>query len=278
MFWKKVLNVIFCSAIVLFSRIPCFAYLDKDFQKIEKDFAAKPIAKGDFSKKDNDGKVIYLAKVSNKLLNGNVILNYSNSSIKKKSTFKKGQLDGFLESFDKKGKLKEKLSLKQGILNGKSQFFQDGVIKQEFNFRNDLKHGPYKLFNKKGIEIENGSFQNGELLKKQLTKFGQEEKAKRQSLFKKISIGIVSALLITGLAFAAANSRGGGGGSSYSPSSGYQYNGFRCNQSLQGCCSYHHGILAAGYTPEGTVIPVTVGNRVVCNDRQYSPSCYCYAN
>ncbi len=53
---------------------------------------------------------------------------------------------------------------------------------------------------------------------------------------------------------------------------------FKCNYPLDGCCSNHNGELSIGYTPDGTVIPATINSRVVCNDRQLSPTCYCYAN
>jgi len=271
MLHRKLLNLWLCLSIFFVSSLPTYPYVDKDFKKLEKDFVEKTIAKGDFSKKDDDGKVLYVAKVSNKLLNGPAIINYSTGKIKYRGVYKNSLLDGTLEHYNKQGQLLEKQSLKQGLLNGKTQIFKDGVIREEFNYREDLKHGSYKSFDKQGVQIEKGFFQNGKLLSQELTEEGLKAKIRRKEKVKKIYMGIVGALIIGCIVLAIQNSSGGGGGSTR-----HQYDGFYCNQSLEGCCSYHQGILATGYASDGTVIPVTVGNRVVCNDRQLSPSCYCY--
>jgi hypothetical protein len=274
---RKLSLIVLCQIILFFIRVPCYAYADKDFSKLEKIFHKSSVAKGDFIVYSKDDEVKYSAKVLNKVLNGNAIVYYPTKKLKKKAIYKKGLLDGNLELYSKDGKILERLNLKQGLLNGKSQYFKNGVIRSEINFKDDIKHGQYKLFNKKGLEIENGLYANGNVINKQFTKIGQEEKAKCRKWIRNITIGVVSVLLIAGLIIAVANS-GSQKNSNYYSSSGYQYAGFKCNQSLEGCCSYHSGILISGYTPDGTVIPATINSRVVCNDRQLSPTCYCYAN
>lgn len=266
---SKSIKIFFCIFIITLHSFPSFAYENKDYKTLEKDFKKNTISKGEFSKKKSNGEVVFLAKVSNKLLNGPAVINYSTGKIKYKAVYKNGLLDGTLEHYNKQGQILEKHSLKQGLLNGKTQIFKDGVIREEFNYRDDLKHGSCKSYDKQGVQIKKGFFQNGKLLSQELTEEGLKAKIRKKEKVKKIYMGIAGALIIAFIVLAIQNSSGGG-------STRHQYDGFYCNQSLEGCCSYHSGILAVGKTNQGTVIPAVSNNRVVCNDRQLSPSCYCY--
>ncbi len=258
----------------LLSTVPgAFAFTDKDFQKLSKEVTNQGFVQGGYVDKHKDGSFKSSIIISNGLLNGKASVYHKHNIVHKEATFRNGLIEGLYKVYNKDGQLLQSQNLRAGKLNGISQFYKSGHLIEELTYKDDKLHGKYQKFSSTGEKLELGEYADGKQISKQLTPEGIARKKKiiKNTL---ITIGAITAVVVVA-ANQKKNKRGyyGGGGAS-----NYQYEGFYCNESLQGCCSYHNGILAVGETSGGNIIPAVYNNRVICNDKEFSPTCYCYPN
>lgn len=100
-------------------------------------------------------------KIDNKLLEGKYKI-AENSGAYTDVSFKNGRMFGIKKDFDFSGKLEQEVTFNQnGKPNGKSiSYYSDGTVFEDFNYKDGLKEGEWKTFDKKGKLRKTETYKN----------------------------------------------------------------------------------------------------------------------
>lgn len=109
---------------------------------------------GRFEVFDNHQKLLSQGNFRFGLKYGNWIRWYEDGTLKQSCSFKNGQMDGSLKSYDNSGHLLSDLNYKNNKLDGKAEYFlKDTVVIKKFRMGKDLTvKEPKKLFSKSKMD------------------------------------------------------------------------------------------------------------------------------
>lgn len=135
-----------------------------------------------FTKK---GKLVSEGRMEGKNREGEWLYYHEKSaSILTREVYKKGKLDGLLQTYYANGKLTEELTYINGIKEGPNSYYSpDGVLIKKLQYINDVLHGPAEYFDANGVLTIQGQYLKGK--KHGLWKYFKNGKLELEEIYPK---------------------------------------------------------------------------------------------